>query len=262
MSADAADKRPNVVAVVQARMPSTRLPDKVLADIAGRPMVWRVVDRVRQARQVDQVVVATSTQDPDRPIEAFCLKEGIDCHRGELKDVLDRYYRAAVRYGADAVVRVTADCPLIDPDVIDRAVDIFQQGDYDFVSNVETPTYPDGLDVEVFSSETLEKTWRDASWESEREHVTTHMKLPGRFRTLNFVNDVDLSHLRWTVDEPQDMEFVRAVYKRLDDQRFTMADVLALLEREPELSVINSGFDRNEGLQKSLTEDRLIDVER
>ena len=243
-------------------MPSTRLSGKILADIAGRPMVWRVVDRVRQARQVEQVVVATSTQDSDAPIEAFCLQEEIDCHQGELEDVLDRYYRVAVRFDADVIARVTADCPLIDPDVIDRAVDIFLQGDYDFVSNVEMPTYPDGLDVEVFSFETLEKTWRDASWESEREHVTTHMKLPGRFRTLNFVNDVDLSHLRWTVDEPQDLEFVRAVYERLDDQRFTMADILALLEREPGLSAINSGFDRNEGLQKSLREDRLIDVER
>ena len=262
MSADAADKRPDVVALVQARMPSTRLPGKVLVDIAGRPMIWRVVDRVRQARQVAQVVVATSTQESDLPIEAFCHQGGIDCYRGELDDVLDRFYRAAARFDADVIARVTADCPLVDPDVIDRAVDIFLQGDYDFVSNVETPTYPDGLDVEVFSFETLEKTWRDARWESEREHVTTHMKVPGRFRTLNVVNDVDLSHLRWTVDGPQDLEFVRAVYERLDDRRFTMADVLALLEREPELSAINSGFDRNEGLQKSLREDRLIDVER
>lgn len=248
------------VAIIQARMGSTRLPNKVLADIAGQPMLYYVVTRTQQANTLDLVVVATSDKRADDSVADFCKMNGIACFRGNEDDVLDRYYQAAHSFQADLIVRITADCPLIDPDVIDQVVRFYLDGDYDYVSNVLPPTYPDGIDVEVFSFVALADAWRKARWQSEREHVTAYIhNHPELFQIGNITYKNDLSNLRWTVDEPQDLEFVRAVYNHFGDTLFQMSDVLTLLKDKPKLMTINMGIQRDEGYEKSLREDHLID---
>ena len=161
------------------------------------------------------------------------------------------------------IVRITPDCPLIDPDVADDVVKCYVDGDYDYVSNASPPTFPDGLDIEVFSFEALERAWREAKWRSEREHVTAYMrKHPELFRFGNITYGEDLSSMRWTVDELQDLEFVRAVYDHLKSMSSGMADVLDVLKRHPEVMEINAGIGRNEGYQESVREDILLDRQR
>lgn len=248
--------KPKVVAIIQARMGATRLPGKVLAEIAGRPMLWHVVNRVRIARSVDKVVVATSNRSSDDAVAEFCVQNDIEFFRGSETDVLDRFYQTAKHFNADVVVRITADCPLIDPQVVDIVVSTYLEGGYDYVTNTLRYTYPNGMDVEVFSFAALEKAWREARLPAEREHVTPYLRASGRFRVFNVENEADLSkrNLRWTVDEPADLEFVRAVYARLggDKQPFGLSDILELLDKEPDLMQINSGIIRNEGYYKSL----------
>ena len=188
----------------------------------------------------------------------FCDISGIPYFRGSEDDVLDRYYQAAKYFRADVIVRITADCPLIDSTVIDKVVRVFQTGKYDYVSNTIQPTYPDGLDTEAFRFDTLEQTWHEASLKSEREHVTPYIwKHPNIFRLFNVKHEQDLSGLRWTVDVPEDLEFARRVFKYLSvDPRFGMEDVLALLRDHPELNQLNARFKRNQGYEKSLNEDR------
>lgn len=245
------------VAIIQARMSSTRLPGKIMADLEGRPLLARVVERARAARSLDQVTVATTDCAADDRVAEFCKIEQIPVFRGSEDDVLDRFHQAAEKFHANVVVRLTADCPLLDPAVIDRVVRSFQQGHYDYVSNTLEPTYPDGLDTEVFSAAALEKAWREAKLKSEREHVTPYIwKNPGLFRLLNVKNDTDLSGLRWTVDEPQDLELVRRIYRDLSVKGiFGMGDVLDASRRHQEWKDINAAFSRNEGYEKSLRED-------
>lgn len=254
---DKPSRRQKVVAIIQARMASSRLPGKVLAEIAGRPMLWHVVERVRSVALVDLVVVATSGEPIDEAIVAFCAANKVACFRGHATDVLDRFYHAARHYGADAVVRITADCPLLDPAVVTRVIQVYQEGGFDYVTNTLRYTYPDGLDTEVFSFSALAATWREARLPAEREHVTPYMRTSGRFRVFNVENPVDLSahRLRWTVDEPADLAFVRAVYARLADSEprpFGLTQVLALLAQHPQLRDINTAIPRNAGYYHSL----------
>jgi glutamate-1-semialdehyde aminotransferase/spore coat polysaccharide biosynthesis protein SpsF (cytidylyltransferase family) len=244
-----------VVAIIQARVGSTRLPQKVFADIAGRPMLWHVVNRVRRARLVDRIVVATSREASDDPIAAFCQSVEVDCCRGSEDDVLDRFYQTAQAYPARFFVRITADCPLIDPDVIDRVVEVLKTGPYDYVSNTLRYTYPDGLDVEAFTSPVLAQTWREAKKASEREHVTPYLRLSGKFRVYNVENDVDLSAhgYRWTVDEASDLDFIRRVYAHFADQPdFRLKDIMSLLKKDPEVRELQTKAIMNEGYYRSL----------
>jgi glutamate-1-semialdehyde aminotransferase/spore coat polysaccharide biosynthesis protein SpsF (cytidylyltransferase family) len=246
-----------VVALIQARMRSTRLPGKVLADIAGRPMLWHVACRVRRARRVDRVVVATSAHPADDVIATFCERSEIAYFRGDEEDVLDRFYEAARKHCADVVVRITTDCPLIDPEVIDRVVDTRAASGCDYATNTLRDTYPDGLDVEVFTFATLERTWREATKASEREHVTPYIRLSGRFRLCNIENEEAprARGKRWTVDDPVDLEFVRGVYQALADvPHFGQREVLALLERQPSLRDAQGKAIMNEGYYRSLFE--------
>jgi spore coat polysaccharide biosynthesis protein SpsF len=236
------------VAIIQARMTSTRLPGKVLAEVAGKPMLYLVVSRAQHTRTLDLTVVATSDRPTDDVLAKFCSEAKISCFRGSEDDVLDRYYQAAKQFKADVIVRLTADCPLLDPVVIDRVVHVFESGSYDYVSNTIRPTYPDGLDTEVFLYRALERAWRGARLKSEREHVTPYIwRQPTLFRLFNVEHAEDLSSLRWTVDEPQDLEFVRAVYSYFGSSSFGMIEILDLLRERPELSRINAGIKRNEG---------------
>jgi glutamate-1-semialdehyde aminotransferase/spore coat polysaccharide biosynthesis protein SpsF (cytidylyltransferase family) len=245
----------STVAMVQARLGSTRLPGKVLAEINGKPMLWHVVRRLQRARRLDRVMVVTSTSATDDPLARFCADLDIPCFRGSEEDVLDRFYQAACSHKAAVVVRITADCPFIDPLVIDRVLEAFATGKYDYVSNTLRYTYPDGLDTEVFSFSALEQAWRKAQKPSEREHVTPYLRLSGEFRVQNVVNpaDVCVSDYRWTVDEPADLEFVRRVYARFDQNPdFGWEDVLSLLTKERELHEIQGKSIHNEGYYRSL----------
>ncbi|HVL68439.1 MAG TPA: glycosyltransferase family protein [Vicinamibacterales bacterium] len=249
----------STVAIIQARMSSTRLPGKVLAEIAGEPMLALVSRRVRSAKTLDQVVIATSTSSADDAVEAVCRERGIAVFRGSEEDVLDRYRGAAEFADAATVVRVTADCPLIDPQVIDLVVDEFRKGGADYVSNTIQRTYPDGLDTEVMSRAALERAWSEAVLQSEREHVTPYIwKHPELFPQRQVVQAADLSALRWTVDEPRDLELVREVCRRLPADRASMQDILVLLAEEPSLRELNAGIVMNEGYLRSLMEDRVI----
>lgn len=202
-----------VVAIIQARMGSSRFPGKTLADLAGHPILWHVVERARKATTVDDVLVATSDSVRDAPILSFCEELGVRCFCGSEDDVLDRFFHAAKEARADAIVRITADCPLIDPAVIDRVVARFSGGDLDYASNCLHYTYPDGLDVEVFSFAALDKAWREAAKPSEREHVTPFLRT-AHFRTENVpsVKPVPPGRYRWTVDYPADLELLRKIY--------------------------------------------------
>ena len=242
------------VAVVQARMGSSRFPGKVLEDVAGHPMLWHVVHRLRKAKFVDKVVVATTDRPLDDPIVDFCRQDGLACFRGDERDVLDRFYQAAKTHHADVVIRITADCPLIDPAVVDRVVERFRQGDCDYVSNASPYTYPDGLDTEVFSFAALERAWRDANKPSEREHVTPYLRTE-TFRNASVQSEIPVSpaQYRWTVDHPADLIFVRKVYAAFSqNEDFGFREIFQLLKERPELTTIQAETITNEGYYKSL----------
>lgn len=257
-------------AIIQARMGSSRLPGKVLLEIAGQPMLVRVVERSRRAARLDQVIVATTTDQADDPVAELCEKRGFDIFRGSMFDVLDRYYQAASSFKAGLIVRLTADCPLIDPDVIDRTIEAFSGNTrpedvllsgfgtihrfqnshfkvrnpfpFDFAANRLPPpwgrTYPIGLDAEVCTFTGLETAWREASEPHQREHVMPffydHLE---RFRVLLVNHERDFGVLRWTVDTPIDLELVRQVYACFGGREdFTWLETLDLFERHPELN--------------------------
>lgn len=240
-----------LIAIVQARMGSSRLPGKALKDIQGRSMLARVVRRAQRSSLIDRLIVATTDKEADDAIASECKILGVSVFRGSEDDVLDRYYQAAKAFSAEAVVRITSDCPLIDPDVIDRVVRVFLDNRPDYASNTIENTYPRGLDVEVFTFSALEKAWRNASLDFERVHVTPYIYLhPELFRKLSVTAEKNLSFYRWTVDTAEDLALVRAVYEKMGgDDHFSWRDVLDLFEREPGLAELNRHIR-----QKSLEE--------
>ena len=225
-------------------MGSERLPGKILKDIAGQSMLARVIGRVSQSRLITQVVVATTTSSADDATAAAAAELGVGVARGSEDDVLDRFHAAAESFGADTVVRVCADSPFFDPAVCDQAIDAFRSADpaVDYASNKLQPSFPLGLDVEVFSRDALERAWQESTEAFERSHVTVYMyQNPRLFRLLPVTADRDLHSMRWTVDTPEDLEFARHVFERLGGRSdFGWLDIVALIEREPELAAINS----------------------
>jgi len=206
------------------------------------------------------IIKATTTNKKDDALVAFAKEKGLKVYRGSEEDVLDRFYRTAVEYGVEHIVRVTPDCPILDPDIMDRVISKYLEGTYDYVSNTITPTYPDGYDTEVFPFSALERAWREAKLYSEREHVTSYLyKHPDLFRLYNVKKEgEDLSWMRFTVDTPRDFEFVSEVFEKLSPVHgiFHMDDILRFLKENPELLDINKGISRNEGYQISLLKDR------
>lgn len=248
------------VAIIQARMDSTRLPDKVMLDIAGYPMLVRVVERTRRAKTVDAVVVATSTDTSDDAIETLCRQKSYPYFRGSSHDLLDRYYQAAKQNDASVIIRITADCPVIDPDVIDTTVNAFlgiAEGEaemptilnWDLAANRLPPpwgrSYPIGLDTEVCSFDRLQLAWQIADQPYQREHVMPFFyEQPDRFQILHVTHDPDYGSFRWTVDTPEDLELLREIFtqfKGRDD--FSWLDVLDLFEQNPWLAKINTGVE-------------------
>lgn len=249
-----------VVLIIQARMGSSRLPGKVMCSISGKPMLWHVIDRCKRCRKVDVVVVATTKNEEDDVVAALAEENGAAVCRGSESDVLDRYYCAAKEHHAEVIVRITADCPLIDPRLVDRMVEFYEdsEGRYDYVGMGRPNRFPNGLDAEVFSFEALARAWTEANLKSEREHVTPYIwKNDGLFRIGAVESEQDLSSHRWTVDEERDLMLVREIHKHLyeEGELITTEAILDLLSRMPELSRINQGIVRNEGYMKSLRED-------
>ncbi|MEK9133623.1 MAG: glycosyltransferase family protein [Pseudomonadota bacterium] len=238
-----------IVAITQARMGSTRLPGKVMMDLAGEPMLVRHVNRVQRMRTLDGVIVAASTQPADDVIVRLCKERGWTSFRGSEEDLLDRYYQAALQHRADVVVRVTSDCPLIEPAVVDRLVGEFldRQPDLDYACNfLPRKTFPHGLDAEVMRFDALERAWRESRDPVWREHVTLPiLRNPDRYRIHGMTNDVDYSYLRWTVDEAEDLEFVRRIYDHFGHDRFSWHEVIALLDTHPEWTEINRSVKPN-----------------
>lgn len=233
------------VAIVQARMGSTRLPAKVLAEISGKPMLAWVVDRARLAQSLDEVIVATSVEDQDQPIADLCKEQSYACCRGSMTDVLDRYHQCAGAADAEVIVRLTADCPLIDPGLIDMTVQAFVNADSPvaFATN-RLPwdrTYPIGLDIEVCSKEVLDIAWREAEQQHQREHVMPFIyEHPERFAVLELRSEIDYSDMRWTVDTQADLSLIRIIVERLGRREdFSWLEVLALFEADPELKQVN-----------------------
>ena len=235
-----------LLALIQARLSSQRLPGKVLMPVLGVPMLGRQLERVARAR-IDRVVVATSEEASDDPIEAFVQHSGHDCFRGSLGDVLDRMYQAAKKYEATHVIRLTGDCPLVHREVIDAVVEKHLAGAFDFTSNTLRRTFPHGVDVEMMTFAALERAWGEAKAAPAREHVTTYiLGHADSFRLGSVEREDDWSGYRWTVDYPEDLEFVRAVFKRLyrAHHDFSVDDIVALQRREPALTRINAVHNR------------------
>lgn len=248
-----------VLAILQARTSSSRLPRKVLRPLLGRAMILRQLERLNRSKEISKIVLATSIDESDDMLAATVKTAGYTVYRGSLDDVLERYYTCAAQYGADHIVRVTGDCPLIDWRIVDDVIvrHLAEQNDYTYT----TERFPDGLDTEVMTFAALTQAYQEARMPSEREHVTLYFRNhPECFH----VGDVDCAEnygdLRWTVDEPRDFAFVEAVYENLYEKNndFSMWDIIALLDEKPELRLINRGIDRNEGLKKSIVEDALL----
>jgi len=235
-----------VVAVIQARMSSTRLPGKVLKTASGRTMLDRMIERVRKSAMIDQVIVATTTDPSDNAIVRACHRYDTEVYRGSLLDVLDRYYQAAKQYQANIIVRLTGDCPLIDPRLIDDVVKALVDQQVDFACNRLPPpfarTYPIGLDVEASTIAALENAWRNADQKHEREHVFPYLyAVPGRFKVIQLNHSENLGHLRWTLDTPADLVLLRRVYRYFKGRNdFSWLDVVQLWREKPALFEVNA----------------------
>lgn len=245
-----------ILAILQARCSSRRLPNKVLKPLLGRPMVLREIERLSRSRHINQIILATSTDASDDGLYDAAYEDGVSVYRGNLDDVLERYYACAKEYGADHIVRVTGDCPLIDWRVSDDVIACHLTEKNDYTRTTER--FPDGLDTEVMTFPALAQAHREAQLTSEREHVTLYFrKHPEHFRIGEVDCAEDYGELRWTVDEPCDFAFVEAVYEKLyaNNNDFSMQDILSLLKEQTDLRALNQGIVRNEGLLKSLAED-------
>lgn len=244
-----------IMAIIQARMSSTRLPGKVLLPLGDTTMLGHTVRRVREAAAIEDALVATSTDASDDAIEAYCKNEGIQVFRGSLTDVLDRYYQAASAVQAAHIARITADCPLIDPIIIDRVAERYKADAPDYVSTGRiTTTFPDGMDTEIFGYEALAAAWKEATLASEREHVTPYIwNHPDRFRVIEVKNDRDLSSVRVTLDEQADYEVITEIVANVPE--LSMESIVAYLESHPETAAKNGSIIRDAGYHKSLRED-------
>lgn len=253
----------DILAIVQARTGSTRLPNKVLMKLGDKTVLEQVVDRVKKSTSITEVIVATTFHKQDLPIVKLCANNGVRVFCGSEDDVLDRFYQAAKLLQPKHVVRITADCPIIDPNVIDDVINKHLETGADYTANtVNGETYPDGEDVEIFTFRSLEEAWKNARLASEREHVTMYIKNnAASYKIENLSYKEDVSSKRWTLDNAEDYEFLSKIFDDLypKNSYFSMDDVLSYLKDYPELEAINNHIERNEGLKKSLKEDKMID---
>ncbi|MGB8166683.1 MAG: glycosyltransferase family protein [Chthoniobacteraceae bacterium] len=230
-----------VVAIIQARLGSTRLPRKVLAEILGRPMLAVLLDRLRGAQSVDEFVIATTDQPHDAAVAELAAAEGVACYRGSEDDVLDRFYQTAKLHHADIIVRLTGDNPLMDADLVDWIVGEFRKQPIDYAAISHELGFPPGIGGEIFTMSALEQAWKEAAEPERREHVTSFIyQQPERFRCAKLGCETDYSHVRGTVDTPADLEVVCHIFNTVGSVRFPWRDFPALLERHPEWRVLNA----------------------
>jgi len=250
-----------IAGIVQARMGSTRLPGKVLMQIQGKSLIALELERISRAKMLDNIIVATTVSPSDDELVAHCEEMGYAVYRGSEEDVLERYYKAATAFHVDTVVRLTGDCPIIDPVIVDDAVAFFKTNIYDYISNANPPTLPDGMDTEVFTFLALEKAHKEAHINSEREHVTPYMwKNKDIFSVGSRTYLEDWSHIRLTVDEPEDFELMKKVFDSLypTNPSFALEDIINVLHNNSDWLTVNKQFERNEGYKKSLQEDKKV----
>lgn len=250
------------LAMIQARYGSSRLPGKILMDLCGKPVLQRVIERVRQSKYVDETIVLTSVDRENLPVLRLCADLGVRVFAGAEDDVLDRYYQMAKMIKPDYVVRVTADCPCFDWILLDKAIECMTP-DVDYLWDADE-TLPDGLDLEIVKYKALERSWQEAKLMSEREHVTLYVrKHPELFSIQNFTCPVEgVGHLRWTLDEIEDYTLIQKIYRHFIDiekENFLLEDILIYMQKNPQLSKINAKYVRNEGLAKSLREDYIVE---
>lgn len=244
-----------ITAIIQARFNSQRLPGKVLLPLDGKTILENIVERVRKSKYIDQVIVATSSSNSDDKIADLCVTKNILFYRGSLDNVLDRFYNTALKFDAKNICRITADCPLIDPNLIDQVAEAFSKGGYDYISTgrIES-TFPDGLDTEIFTFEALQKAFKEANLLSEKEHVTPYIwKNAGIFKTFTLQNDIDFSNIRLTVDEEVDYQLMERIYSKVKNMKWQQ--VVEYLIENLELRKINEKIGRDEGYFKSLAAD-------
>ena len=254
-------KKKKVVAIIQARMGSTRLPGKVLLHIKDKPILWHIVNRLRFSKHINNVVISTSVSKADDEIELFTKKNNIDYFRGSENDVLDRIYKTALKFFADIIIRITGDCPFVDPFLIDELIKSFNSQRYDHIGiatgagaiNMKENKYPDGLDAECFSFETLKKTWENAKSQTDREHVTPYMwKVKGRFRNGTLYSKNDYSNIRLTLDHKEDLNLIEKIYDGLykENRCFSLKDIIKFFESNPKLIEVNKDFIGKEEYEK------------
>ncbi|PEF21891.1 cytidylyltransferase domain-containing protein [Bacillus pseudomycoides] len=238
-----------VAAIIQARMGSTRLPGKIMKKVLDKTLLEYQIERVKRAKTINQIIVATTTNQNDNPIIELCEQLSVPYYRGSADDVLSRYYEAATQFSVDVVVRLTSDCPVIDPDIIDKIVNCYleHQNKYDYVSNTLIRTYPRGIDTEVMPYRILKQTYEEANQPSYREHVTAYIyNTPKTFKLFNVQNHLDESKHRWTVDTKEDFIFIKKIITKLYpvNPQFSFIDILNLLKQEPDLFYINSHIEQ------------------
>lgn len=238
-----------VAAIIQARMGSTRLPGKILKTVNGKTLLEYQIERVKQAKTIDQIIIATTVKESEQPIVELCDKIGIEYYRGSEEDVLSRYYETAQTFGADVIVRLTSDCPIIDPEVIDKVVNQYldNQSTVDYVSNTLERTYPRGLDTEVFSFAALTKAYHEAILPRDKEHVTVYFYTnPDLFKLQGLKNDQDYGSYRWTVDTEEDFELIQLILNELynPNKTFLLEDVIKLITEHPEWNEINAHIEQ------------------
>lgn len=237
-----------IAAIIQARTGSSRLPNKVFRNLCDKPLLWHVVNRLKASKMIDRIILATTRNQNDNILENWAIENNIPCFRGSENNVLDRYYQAASYFSAQTIVRITADDPFKDPDIIDNVIKLFKEDNLDFANNNNPPTFPEGLDTEVFSFKALQMAWKGSDDDFEKEHVTQYFyRNPSIFRQECLRNSSDLSYLRWTIDTSADWEMAEAVYNKLfnDKKIFKMLDILELLEKEPDIAKININVERS-----------------
>jgi len=236
--------------IVQARMTSTRLPGKVMEIVCDKPILEHLINRLKTIRSADQIVIATTVNETDNQIVSLCKKLDTLYYRGSEEDVLGRYYEAAVEYGGDVIIRITSDCPVIDPDVVSYLIDFYMRNlkKYDYVTNTLKRTYPRGMDAEIVSFKALKEAHFNAYDPSDREHVTPFIRnRPTQYRLHNIKYSSDLSRYRLTVDTSEDMELIRRIFESLyvENPEFKMKDILTVLEVNSEWPSVNSHVEEN-----------------
>jgi len=246
--------------MIQARVGSRRFPKKVLKKIEKKPMIFHVINRAKLVKGVDQIILITSKKKEDKVLLKIAKEYGILSFAGDLNNVLDRHYQCAKLYNADPIIRITGDCPLIDPKLVTKFLRFFKKQNYDYVTNNIPPSFPVGLDVEIFSFRALKKAAKNSTLLSQIEHVMPYIRdNPKKFKIFSFKNKIDLSEYRWTVDENKDFKFVRRIYSLMKPKLiFYTPDILKIILKNPKILKINSGIDRNEGYEYSLKHDKKI----